>query len=86
MKLLLEDLTYLVGESINPEDLNDDLFGQLLDRIHEYGYSNLYRPISLNIRTIFDLPPPIISFIGTPHPMFLPVNMNVLHPRKSPQL
>jgi transposase len=51
------DLTYLVGESIYPEDLNDDLFGQLLDRIHEYGCFTLYRSISLNVRTTFDLPP-----------------------------
>ena len=51
------DLTYLVGESIDPEDLNDDLFGQLLDRIHEYGCSTLYRSISLTVRTTFDLPP-----------------------------
>jgi len=51
------DLTYLVGESIEPGDLNDDLFGQLLDRIHEYGCSPLYRSISLTVRTTFDLPP-----------------------------
>lgn len=79
------DLTDLVGESINPEDLNDDLLGQFLDRIHEYGCSTLYRSISLTVRTTFDLPSNY-SLIRTPHPMFLPVNMNVLHPRKSPQL
>ena len=50
------DLTYLVGESIDPEDLNDDLFGQLLDRMYEYGCSTLYRSISLTVRTTFDLP------------------------------
>ena len=50
------DLTYLVGEEIDPESLNDDLFGQLLDRMYEYGCSTLYRSISLTVRTTFDLP------------------------------
>ncbi|MGV8108694.1 IS1634 family transposase [Methanospirillum sp.] len=50
------DLTYLVGEKIDPETLNDDLFGQLLDRMYEYGCSTLYRSISLTVRTTFDLP------------------------------
>jgi len=50
------DLSYLVGESIDPESLNDDLFGRLLDRMYEYGCSTLYRSISLTVRTIFDLP------------------------------
>jgi hypothetical protein len=50
------DLTYLVGEEIDPETLNDDLFGQLLDRMYEYGCSTLYRSISLTVRTTFDLP------------------------------
>ena len=50
------DLQYLVGEPIEPESLNDDLFAQLLDRIHEYGCTTLYRSISLTVRTVFNLP------------------------------
>lgn len=50
------DLKYLVGESIKPEELNDDLFGQLLDRLHEYGCATLYRSISLTVRAVFNLP------------------------------
>lgn len=50
------DLQYLVGESIEPDSLNDDLFAQLLDRMHEYGCTTLYRSISLTVRTVFNLP------------------------------
>jgi len=50
------DLQYLVGEPIAPESLNDDLFAQLLDRMHEYGCTTLYRSISLTVRTVFNLP------------------------------
>jgi transposase len=45
-----------VGERIEPEELNDDLFGQLLDRLYEYGCTTLYRSISLSVRTVFNLP------------------------------
>jgi transposase len=51
------DLTYLVGEPIEPVTLNDDLFGQLLDRMHEYSCSTLYHSIPLNVRITFSLPP-----------------------------
>lgn len=50
-------LTYLVGEPIDPESLHDDLFALLLDRMHEYGCTTLFRSISLNVRTVFNLPP-----------------------------
>lgn len=50
------DLNYLVGEPIDPEELNDDLFAQLLDRMHEYGCTTLYRSISLTVRTVFNFP------------------------------
>lgn len=50
------DLKYLVGEAIEPEELNDDLFAQLLDRLHEYGCTTLYRSISLTVRTVFNSP------------------------------
>lgn len=50
------DLQYLVGEPIDPESLNDDLFAQLLERMHEYGPTTLYRSISLTVRTVFNLP------------------------------
>ena len=50
------DLQYLVGEPIAPESLNDDLFALLLDRMHEYGCTTLYRSISLTVRTVFHLP------------------------------
>lgn len=49
------DLQYLVGEHIEPDLLNDDLFAQLLDRMHEYGCTTLYRSISLTVRTVFKL-------------------------------
>ena len=50
------DLEYLVGEPIRPEELNDDLFAQFLDRLYEYGCTTLYRSISLTVRTVFNLP------------------------------
>ena len=49
------DLTLLVDEYIEPEDLKDDQFALLLDRIHEYGCKTLFSSIALTVRTVFDL-------------------------------
>jgi transposase len=49
------DLMLLVGEPIDPEDLKDDQFALLLDRIHEYGCRTLFSTIALSVRTVFDL-------------------------------
>jgi transposase len=50
------DLELLVGEAIDPADLNDDLFGRVLDRIYEADCSELFLSISLSVRLTFDLP------------------------------
>ena len=51
------DLELLVGEPVNPEDLSDDLFANMLDRIWEAGCENILITIALTVRTVFDLPP-----------------------------
>lgn len=45
-----------MGESIEPAELNDDLFAQLLERLHDYGCTTLNRSISMTVRTVFNLP------------------------------
>ena len=50
------DLELLVGETIAPIDLNDDLFGRVLDRIYAANCSELFLSISLSVRLTFDLP------------------------------
>ncbi|HWQ42507.1 MAG TPA: IS1634 family transposase [Desulfosporosinus sp.] len=49
------DLELLVGEAIDPADLNDDLFGRVLDRIYDADCSKLFLSISLSVRLTFDL-------------------------------
>jgi hypothetical protein len=41
---------------IDPSELNDDLFGRLLDRIHESGCENLFYELALTVRIAFFLP------------------------------
>jgi len=44
-------------QAIIPAELNDDLFGRLLDRIHAYGCSKLFQDLAVTVRTTFSLPP-----------------------------
>lgn len=50
------DLELLVGISIDPLELNDDMFGRLLDRIHESGCENLFYELAMTVRMTFSLP------------------------------
>ena len=50
------DLELLVGLPIDPSELNDDLFGRLLDRIHESGCENLFYELAMTVRIAFSLP------------------------------
>lgn len=50
------DQMYLVGESIDLESLNDDLY-QVLDRMPEYGCSPLHHSIYSGLRTPYDASP-----------------------------
>ena len=50
------DLELLTGAPVNPIDLNDDLFGRLLDRIHECGCEPLFYELAMTVRMALDLP------------------------------
>ena len=50
------DLELLVGEPIDPSELNDDQFGRLLDRIHASGCAPLFSSLALTVRLKFNLP------------------------------
>lgn len=50
------DLELLVGEPLDPAELNDDQFGRLLDRIHASGCATLFSSLALTVRLKFDLP------------------------------
>ena len=54
------DLELLVGEPINPAELSDHLFANMLDRIWEARCDNILSTIALTVRTVFDLPPDYI--------------------------
>lgn len=45
----------LIGPGIKPEDLNQYLFGETLDKISEYGPKNLFNNIILEILKVIDL-------------------------------
>ena len=45
----------LLGEGIAPSDLNDDIVGMTLDAIYEYGTTELFNEISLEIMKQFSL-------------------------------
>jgi transposase len=51
------DLELLVGEAIDPEDLSDDLFAKMLDRLWDAGCASILSTIALTVRAAFDLPP-----------------------------
>ncbi len=59
------DLELLVGESIDPSELNDDLFARLLDRLYEADCSRILLRISLSVRLVFDLPENLIFHSDT---------------------
>lgn len=50
------DLELLVGLPIDPSELNDDMFGRLLDRVHESGCENLFYELAMSVRFTFSLP------------------------------
>jgi transposase len=51
------DLELLVGEAIDPEELSDDLFAKMLDRLWDAGCASILCTIALTVRAAFDLPP-----------------------------
>jgi transposase len=59
------DLEPLVGEPIDPSELNDDQFARLLDRIYESDCSRLLLKIALSVRMIFNLPENVILHSDT---------------------
>ena len=59
------DLELLVGEPIDPLELNDDLFARLLDRLYEADCSKLFLSISLSVRMAFNLPENIVLHSDT---------------------
>lgn len=59
------DLELLVGEPIDPLELNDDLFARLLDRLYEADCSKLLLSISLSVRITFNLPENIVLHSDT---------------------
>lgn len=50
------DLELLTGLPIDPSELNDDMFGRLLDRIHKSGCENLFYELAMTVRFAFSLP------------------------------
>ena len=50
----------LIGEGIKPSDLNDDVFGRTLDAIYEYGPTELFNEIVLEVMSRLDLGTKII--------------------------
>jgi transposase len=49
------DLELLTGAPINSIDLDDDLFGRLLDQIHECGCESLFYELAMTFRMAFIL-------------------------------
>lgn len=50
------DLELLTGAQVDSADLNDDLFGRLLDRIYECGCEALFYEIAMTVRMALNLP------------------------------
>jgi len=59
------DLELLVGEPIDPTELNDYQFARLLDRIYEADCSRLLLKISLSVRLTFNLPENVLLHSDT---------------------
>lgn len=47
--------SHLLGEGIEPHHLNDDYLGRLLDKIWDYGPSQLFSLIAMDAYRIFEL-------------------------------
>jgi len=45
----------LLGEGIDPSDLNDDVIGRTLDAIYKYGATELFNQIDLHVMGKFSL-------------------------------
>ena len=45
----------LLGEGIDPSDLNDDVVGRTLDAIYKYGATELFNQIALHVMGQFSL-------------------------------
>jgi len=45
----------LLGEGIDPSDLNDDVVGRTLDAIYKYGATELFNQIALHVMGKFSL-------------------------------
>jgi transposase len=59
------DLELLVDEPVEPAELSDDLFAEMLDRLYEAGCDKILSTIALSVRTIFNLPPNYILHSDT---------------------
>lgn len=46
----------LLGTGIKPEHINDDVLGRCLDKLYEYGVSNLYQDLSEKVVVHLNLP------------------------------
>lgn len=59
------NLRLLVGEYVDPAELSDCLFANMLDRLWEAGCENFLSTIALTVRTVFDLPPDYVLHSDT---------------------
>jgi len=59
------DLELLVGEPIDPTELNDDQFARLLDRIYDADCSRLLLKVALSVRLAFNLPDNVVLHSDT---------------------
>ena len=50
------DLELLIGIPLEPDELNDDLFARLLDRIHQCGCEPLFYELAMSVRMALCLP------------------------------
>jgi transposase len=59
------DLELLTGSPISSGDLNDDLFGRLLDRLHECGCEPLFYELAMSVRMTLNLPENYVLHLDT---------------------
>ena len=59
------DLDLLVGEPIDPSELNDDQFARLLDRLYDADCSRLLLKVALSVRLTFNLPENVVLHSDT---------------------
>jgi len=48
---------HLIGEGVRPKHLNDDVLGRALDRLYDYGVTELFRDLSAHAATQLGLTP-----------------------------